>query len=72
MSGGKKLKGTNSKKIIVIVLFIVFTISSCIPAFGTQIEKVKEATYSTGGSEIKYIELEHSFTYPEIVKHGNY
>ena len=66
------MKGKNSKKIIVIVLFIVFAISSCIPAFGTQIEKVRETNYSMGGSGIKYIELEHSFSYPEIVKHGNY
>lgn len=68
------MKYYNFKKLIVVGLFIVFSISSCIPAFGTQTEKseLKRTDYLTVDSEIKYIEIEHSFSDPEIVKHGNY
>ena len=68
------MKYYNFKKLIVVGLFIIFSISSCIPAFGTQTEKseLKRTDYLTVDSEIKYIEIEHSFSDPEIVKHGNY
>ena len=62
------------KKGIVIGLLITFILSSCIPAFGFQI-KTLESNETLGLSsalDIKYIEIELSFSDPEIVKHGNY
>jgi len=62
------------KKGIVVGLLIIFTFSSCIPAFGFQIKKLEsnDALGLASWSEIKYIEIEINFSDLEIVKHGNY
>lgn len=68
------MKNNNYKKLIVVFLLIVFAISSCIPAFGNQIKtlQTKETKFVTSYSETKYIEIELSFSDPEVVKYGNY
>jgi hypothetical protein len=55
-------------------MLFIFLLSSCIPAFGLQIKKTKSnEIYSlNSGSDVKYIEIDLSFSYPEIVKYGNY
>lgn len=55
-------------------MIIIFVLSGCLPAFGLQIKtnEANEAISFNYGSDVKYIEYELSFSYPEIVKHGNY
>jgi len=69
-----KMNNIIFKKGIVIGLLIIFVLSSCIPAFGLQIKKSEsnEALGLSSGPDIKYIEIELSFSDPEVVKYGNY
>ena len=68
------MKTVTFKKGMTIGLLFIFILSSCIPAFGLQIKKTesKENYSLNSGSYIKYIEIDLSFSYPEIVKYGNY
>jgi len=66
------MKGNVIKKCITVLLIIIFTLSSCIHAFGLQIQKSDFDERINTTSDIKYIEIKLSFSYPEIVRHGNY
>ncbi|MCK4366278.1 MAG: hypothetical protein KAW45_09505, partial [Thermoplasmatales archaeon] len=62
------------KKGMVVGLLIIFVLSSCVPAFGLQINKStsNEPLGLASKSDVKYIELEFSFSDPEVVRCGNY
>jgi len=62
------------KKGIAVGLLIVFILSSCVPAFGLHINNTTsdEALGLASVSDVKYIELEFSFSDPEVVRVGNY
>ena len=62
----------NYKKVIVVGFLIIFITSSCVPAFGVQLKEQKKTVNVSSGSEVKYIEFDLSFSYPEIAKYGNY
>jgi len=61
-------------KILAIGLIIFFVLSSGATAFGSQTKKSEadKIIHSASKSDIKYIELEFSFSNPEIVKCGDY
>jgi len=61
-------------KMLVVGLIILFVLSGCANAFGSQTKEsdADKITTTTSTSETKYIELEFSFSDPEIVKCGNY
>jgi len=62
------------KKVVTLGLLIIFISSSCITVIGTQITDFKSNKIISNLSKFdtKYIEIELSFSYPEIVKYGNY
>jgi len=60
------------KKFISILFVLIFVISSCIPAFGSSDNIISIIREGSTNAEIKYIEINLSFSYPEIIKHGNY
>jgi hypothetical protein len=65
------MKNYIHKKSISIILVLIFIFSSFGYAFGIPIHK----EFNNEGSSdinIKHIEIELSFSYPEVVKHGNY
>ncbi len=66
------MKGNNYKKCISILFVLIFTISSCVPAFGSPIKSIEESKEGSTNTNTKYLEIELSFSYPEIVKHGKY
>ena len=66
------MKGNIYKKCITTFLVLVFMISSCITAFGSQDNTIIANKEGSTNVEIKYIEIDLSFTYPEVVQHGNY
>jgi hypothetical protein len=68
------VKNLTLKKGLTFVLLIVFILSSCVPVFGSQITIIKPNENISNRSEfnMKFIELEFSFSYPEVVKYGNY
>ncbi len=66
------MKNTNYRKLITIGLIIIFIVSSCVSAIGIQTIKNNKNVNSSGKSEIKYIEYDLSFSYPEVVEHGNF
>jgi len=65
-------------KCLAISLVMLFIISVCIPAFGSSIKNNYaeftswEKACSTLESDIKYIEIDLNFSYPEIVPYGDY
>jgi len=64
----------NSIKMITVSILIIFVLSNCMSAFGIKMkvmEQDKSLNLSTN-SDVKYIQYELTFSYPEIVKHGNY
>ena len=62
------------KRTIIIFLLIMLISSCCIPAF--EIQNIKLKTMNLGNlqynQDIKYLEIELSFSDPEIEKYGNY
>ena len=62
----------NYKKVIVAGLLIIFITSSCVPAFEVQLKEYKKTVNVSYGSEVKSIEFDLSFSYPEIANYGNY
>jgi hypothetical protein len=64
----------NMIKIIAVSIIGIFVLSNSLTAFGLNINKtdVKKSMNVSSISDVKYIEYELSFSYPEIVKHGNY
>lgn len=69
------MKDANFTKELVVSLIVIFILSSCVPAFGLQINKTisDEDLNSASLSDVKYIELEFSFSDPEVVRvDGNY
>ncbi len=66
-----------TKKGTVILLLTFFILSSCIPSFGSQIradsitESINEL-FTTASYNTKYLEIELSFSDPNITQHGNY
>jgi hypothetical protein len=66
------MKGIVIKKCITVLLTIIFTLSSCIHAFSLQTQKSDFDEIINKASDIKYIDIKLSFSYPEIVKHGKY
>ena len=65
-------------RILAIGLMILFIISSCIPAFGSHLKNnftlfsPGEKTHLLSESDIKYIEIDIDFSYPEIVPYDDY
>lgn len=59
---------------LVVGLITLFVTSNCVTVFGSQTKEfdVDGIISSTSAPETKYIELEFSFSYPEMVKCGNY
>ena len=66
------MKGYIYKKYVSILFAIIFVLSSCIHAFGAQVENLEFNIKRTETSIIKNIEIKLSFSYPEVVKHDNY
>jgi hypothetical protein len=66
------MKNFNYNKLSVTGLLIIFIVSSCIPAFGIQVSEQKKTIIENHGTEIKHIEFDLSFSYPEVVEHGNF
>jgi hypothetical protein len=60
------------KKIIIIGIFVFLVTSTCISAYGFQITKPIDIQALKNEPETKYIELNLSFSFPEIEKYGNY
>jgi len=60
------------KKLVAIGLFVVFIVSSCVNAFGLQKIEQNKSVNESYKSEIIYIEYNLSFSYPEVVEHGNF
>jgi len=60
------------KKCASIMLILFFVISSCIPALGLPDKTIFDSKEESTNVKIKYIEIELSFSNPEIVKHGSY
>lgn len=56
---------------LVVGLVILFVLSGYANAFGSQ-TKESDMDKNTSSTEAKYIELDFSFSYPELVKCGNY
>ena len=65
-------------KCLAISLVMLFIISGCIPAFGSHVKNSStefapvEKACLTSESDIKYIEIDLDFSYPEIVPYGDY
>ena len=61
-------------KMLATGLIIFFVASSCTSAFGSQAKEsdVNKIICSDSKSDTKYIELEFSFSNPEVVKNGDY
>jgi len=65
-------------KCLAISLMMLFVISGCIPAFGSHVKNDStefapgEKACLTSVSDIKYIEMDLDFSYPEIVPYGDY
>ena len=65
-------------RILAIGLMMLFIISSCIPAFGSHLKNnftlfsPGEKTHLLSESDIKYIEIDIDFSYPEIVPYDDY
>jgi len=65
-------------KCLAILLVMLFIISGCIPAFGSHVKNNStefapgEKVCLTSESDIKYIEIDLDFSYPEIVPYGDY
>jgi len=66
------MSGNVIKKCLTTLLIIILILSSCVHVFGIKIQKSDFNEMIRPTSNIKYIEIELSFSYPEIVKHGNY
>ena len=68
------MKNISNKKIVSIGIIILFLATGCIPAYGIElsIDKTTENKAERYQAEPKYIEIELSFTDPEVVKYGNY
>jgi hypothetical protein len=66
------MRVNNYKKFISIMFVLIFVISSCVPAFGTQINTINLRNEGSTSVKLKYIEFNLSFSYPEFVRHGNY
>jgi len=68
----------NHSKCLAILLVMLFIISGCIPAFGSSIKNnyaeftSLEKSFSIIESDIKYIEIDLDFSYPEIEPYGDY
>jgi hypothetical protein len=60
------------KKYASILFILIFLISSCIPAFGLPEKSIVSSKEGSTNAKIKYIDINLSFSYPEIVEHGNY
>jgi hypothetical protein len=66
------MKDKYYKKYASILIVIIFLISSCITAFGSPDNTVITDKEGTTNVKIKHIEINLSFSEPEIIKHGNY
>jgi len=68
------MKNIVIKKLVVFAIIALFVISSGISAIGIQIKKqtTNEETNAASYSELKYLEMEFSFSDPEIVAYKNY
>ncbi len=60
------------KKSASIILILFFLLSSCIPVLGSPDKTMYDSKEESTNVNIKYIKINLSFSYPEIVKHGNY
>lgn len=65
---------TSINKMLAAGLVIFFVVSNCASVFGSQAKEsdIDKIISSNSAPETKYIELEFSFSYPEVVKCGNY
>jgi len=65
-------------KSLAIGLMVLLIVSGCIPAFGSHVKNnlteftSGEKVCLTSNSDIKYIEIDLDFSYPEIVPYGDY
>jgi hypothetical protein len=66
------MKANFNKKCISALFVLVFILSSCIPAFGASDGFISINKEGSSSAKIKYIEIDLSFSYPEVVEHGNY
>jgi hypothetical protein len=66
------MKNISINKMLVVCLITLFIMSDCLIAFGSQTKESNGDISTTSAPETKYIELEYSFSYPEVVKCGNY
>jgi hypothetical protein len=66
------MKDNFNKRYISMLIVIIFILSGCVHAFGEQVEQLDHKIKINKASDVKFIEINLSFSYPEIVKHGNY
>ena len=66
------MKDKSLNKIIIIGMLVVLVTSTSFSAYGTLIKKPVEIENLKNKAETKYIELNLSFSYPEVEKYGNY
>jgi len=62
---------TFKRKIIALTILILITLNYS-PVFGLQIKKIDEKIFTTSYLDEKYIEINLSFSDPEVVKYGDY
>jgi len=66
------MKNFVHKKEIITLLLIISITSNCANVFGLQTKKIDEKIYTTSYLYEKYIEINLSFSDPEVVKYNDY
>ena len=66
------MKKNSFKETLVVGIILIIIMSSCISAYGLQIKQTSLVEDLNYEPQTKYIELNLSFSTPEIEKYGNY
>ena len=62
----------SSKKFVISLIVTAFVVTNCLGVLGSQLKKESNNIFETTDFETKYIELEISFSKPEVSPHFNY
>jgi len=68
--GGIKI--INFKKLITLLIILIFILSNCLNVLGSQLQNEKNKIFKTTNFATTIIELKYSFSIPEVVPYNNY